>query len=392
MIQEDDFYLNLDSGCPRTLEIQKNNKIGNFVTRLPEKYILQGEWEVSLSKIQYSKTWLNIPEDQNLYLAGNIKIYRVEEKFPAGSYSNIEEIISVLNDIYARFVFHFSNEFILPPVIEYVSHMNKLKVTLGIGHESKGFVSINKYLYPVMSEYLAQYLGLMDNNGNQMPHFENLQILYKTNHIKPEYNVHNDQSNMIKYPTIITPLDLPKVFDNIMKTKPDWSNVEQTFNKNNSNRNKSEFLKSSDNDYQKDNSNDEDGIIKIDSKKQTIPLYINDQPSNSLDNFKSAFVYGYKQVQLHGFMKNINVYCDVIRPVVIGGVAAPLLRTIPLYSGDAFGDHVEYEPNTREYNPVLYKEFDHIEVDLKNDQNETIAFKTGKVYITLHFRKKVKNV
>ena len=65
----------------------------------------------------------------------------------------------------------------------------------------------------------------------------------------------------------------------------------------------------------------------------------------------------------------------------------PLLRSIPIPSSSQFGDYIDYEPNEREYNPIQYHEFDHIEIDIKDDEDNTIDFKFGKVYLSLHFRK-----
>lgn len=377
MFQEDDFYVHLDSTSNKNFFKEGKPKIGNFITRLPEKYHLNGDWEVALSKIQYSKTWLNIQEDQNLYLDTNSRIYRLDEKLPAGSYPNIEGIVIVLNEIYARYVHQFTSEFSLPPFLEYIPHINKVRVIFGIGKEYKGFVNDNKYLYPVMSEYLAQYLGLIDDDLYQMPRFEGFEILYASDYYKTEYNVNKKQKLMVKYPIIVTPFDIPKILENLLKPEGNPNSImnDEMVNINSENSGAEPIAEKTDE-------------IETENKTFKLPIYVNDQSSeNTSQIYQTAYAYGYKQVQVNGFLKNLNIYCDVIKPVVIGGIAAPLLRTIPLYSGDLFGDHIEYEPNTREYIPVLYKEFAHIEVDLRNDQNETILFKNGKVHITLHFRR-----
>ena len=56
-----------------------------------------------------------------------------------------------------------------------------------------------------------------------------------------------------------------------------------------------------------------------------------------------------------------------------------------------FGDqiHISY-PNTY-YMPLLVREFDTIEIDIKDDSGENIPFEKGRCIITLHFRKVYKN-
>ena len=96
---------------------------------------------------------------------------------------------------------------------------------------------------------------------------------------------------------------------------------------------------------------------------------------------------GFRHVALHGYIRDLNVYCSVLKPVSVGNMDLPLLRSVPIRSDNLFGDYVDYEPHEREYNLVKYNEFDQIEIDIKDDENETIDFKFGKVYVTLHFRK-----
>ena len=76
-----------------------------------------------------------------------------------------------------------------------------------------------------------------------------------------------------------------------------------------------------------------------------------------------------------------------MEPVLVGDVSAPLLRSIALFDGDKYGDNIDYEPYEREYNPLITNEFQHIDIDIKDDYNKTLDFKFGKIYLSLHFRK-----
>ena len=44
------------------MEVYPNNTLTNYVTRLPNRIELEGQWEVGLVEIQYPHTWYNVPE------------------------------------------------------------------------------------------------------------------------------------------------------------------------------------------------------------------------------------------------------------------------------------------------------------------------------------------
>ena len=131
--------------------------------------------------------------------------------------------------------------------------------------------------------------------------------------------------------------------------------------------------------------------VRISNKTRDNPLHSDEpyhEPPQKWDTLEwNAYINGFKQVSLNGYINNLNVYCDLLKPVAVGDVDAPLLRTIAVSSKTKFGEYIEYEPQEREYIPLLYTEFDHIEVDIKDDYDRTIDFRFGKVYLSLHFRK-----
>lgn len=89
-----------------------------------------------------------------------------------------------------------------------------------------------------------------------------------------------------------------------------------------------------------------------------------------------------------GLPSQLFVYCDIIDPQIVGDVMTPLLRIIPLdpakYIYGANKMHVFSPPH---YLPVMRRDFDTIEIDIRSSIGQKIPFQFGTVCIKLHFRK-----
>jgi hypothetical protein len=94
-----------------------------------------------------------------------------------------------------------------------------------------------------------------------------------------------------------------------------------------------------------------------------------------------------KPYELSGGYHSLFVYSDIVSPSFVGDSYTQLLRLVEIPSDYKFGDQVKITyPNTY-YIPVLVKEFDTIEIDIKDDTGENIPFEFGRSILTLHFRK-----
>jgi hypothetical protein len=94
-----------------------------------------------------------------------------------------------------------------------------------------------------------------------------------------------------------------------------------------------------------------------------------------------------KPYELSGGYHSLFVYSDIVSPSFVGDSYTQLLRLIEIPSSYKFGDQVKITyPNTY-YVPLLVKEFDTIEIDIKDDTGVNIPFEFGRCIITLHFRK-----
>ncbi len=83
---------------------------------------------------------------------------------------------------------------------------------------------------------------------------------------------------------------------------------------------------------------------------------------------------------------SLYVYCSLVEPQIVGNVMAPLIRSVHINGN--YGDIIEKLYQTPHYVPVVAKEVDRIEIDIKGDDNQSVPFQFGKTVVKLHFRKK----
>lgn len=99
------------------------------------------------------------------------------------------------------------------------------------------------------------------------------------------------------------------------------------------------------------------------------------------DNKKSSNVVDLAQ----GF-HNLYIYANVVEPRVVGDSLVPLLRIVPIQ-----GNHGEVASevfNPIHYVPLQLRQFQMLEVYIRDDVGDPVAFERGKVVVTLHFRRR----
>jgi tRNA U38,U39,U40 pseudouridine synthase TruA len=111
------FYITL----PSNVKSFENNKISSYKTKLASKILLDGEWEVGVSSVKYTKSWFNVrkncymklyespPNDLDFTSAEKIikgqtevlngNLYTVERflVLEEGHYMNVDEMIDYIN-------------------------------------------------------------------------------------------------------------------------------------------------------------------------------------------------------------------------------------------------------------------------------------------------------
>lgn len=128
-----------------------------------------------------------------------------------------------------------------------------------------------------------------------------------------------------------------------------------------------------------------DDSVKSVTLKPKLSVQLGFEPNRNLvDNG-----LGKCPANLHlGLPSQLFVYCDIIDPQMVGDVMSPLLRIIPLdpanYIYGANKMHVFSPPH---YLPVMRREFDTIEIDIRSSTGQKIPFQFGTVCVKLHFKK-----
>jgi len=85
--------------------------------------------------------------------------------------------------------------------------------------------------------------------------------------------------------------------------------------------------------------------------------------------------------------KGINylmVYCSLLEHVPVGDTKAPLLRIVDATGMN--GEIIQRSFDEPRYMPIQKKNFDSIELNIRDDLGNLIAFENGKLVVTLHFR------
>ncbi len=83
----------------------------------------------------------------------------------------------------------------------------------------------------------------------------------------------------------------------------------------------------------------------------------------------------------------LYVYCDIVENQIVGDVLVPLLAKVPITGTHDTVIHTVFNPPM--YLPLVKHEIETIEVELKDDANQSILFQYGRVVLTLHFRRRL---
>lgn len=103
---------------------------------------------------------------------------------------------------------------------------------------------------------------------------------------------------------------------------------------------------------------------------------------------KDEDVYNWTATNISDITKGINyvmVYCDLLEHVPVGDTMAPLLRVVN--ATGANGEIIHHVYDVPRYIPIQKKNFDTIEVDIRTDTGEPVLFETGKLMLTVHFKR-----
>lgn len=85
-------------------------------------------------------------------------------------------------------------------------------------------------------------------------------------------------------------------------------------------------------------------------------------------------------------MTSLFVYSPILQNQMVGDVMSPLLRVVPLKSNHN-DKNIYHEFTHLRYIPLIDETSDLINIDIRRDNGQSIPFISGKVIVTLHFKK-----
>ena len=100
-------------------------------------------------------------------------------------------------------------------------------------------------------------------------------------------------------------------------------------------------------------------------------------------------VEGHNWCDLQAGIHALYIYCDLLQFTHVGNIKAPLLRVVDS-EGETGGAVTRYYDRPR-YDPLQRKNFDSIQIVIRDDLGKKIPFESGKVLLTLHFRRTQNN-
>jgi hypothetical protein len=103
------------------------------------------------------------------------------------------------------------------------------------------------------------------------------------------------------------------------------------------------------------------------------------------NSFSSGKYIGKNVVDIYQGFYSMYVYCNIVEQQIVGDSLVPLLRIIPVEGQHGYLVTKTYE--NPHYLPVQVKQFQTIEIDIRDDTGKPIPFERGKVVVSLHFRR-----
>ena len=101
---------------------------------------------------------------------------------------------------------------------------------------------------------------------------------------------------------------------------------------------------------------------------------------------RSSVARGYSIVDLRRGFESLYVYSSIVEPRIVGDKIAPLLRIVPITG--RHGEMVAARFDHVQYMPVLSREFEAVEIEIRDDTSRPVPFERGKVTVTLHLRRR----
>lgn len=89
-----------------------------------------------------------------------------------------------------------------------------------------------------------------------------------------------------------------------------------------------------------------------------------------------------------GLPSQMFVYCDLVEPQVVGDILSSLMRVVNVTADNYnYGTHKDVIFSPPHYIPIMRREFENLEIDIRTDSGELMPFEFGTLSLKLHFKK-----
>jgi len=321
------FYLTLPSNS--SMSYYPENTLANYITKLPQAFDLKGDWEVGLYEIQFPITWYNnYEEEAKLFLLslndGDTDFVDVSP--PYGHYEHPQLLVSQMNDV------------LLLKGKQPDSRLNYDDTSKVVTVSPVGASAAKEIAAPVV-------------RFSFQPISKKISVEFK-----PKSKAYSSVT-----------LRMSKGLAELLGFE--WQSVEEaakTTDAINSDVSLDDHQKSMAKRAARRFTESTKDMVELTPGK---PLYTAERVCDLQRGFYSLFVY-----------------CDLVEPTVLGDTKVPLLRTVNISGKENLTVGRVYQ--NVQYIPVHRKQFDTIELDIRDDTGRKVPFERGKVVITLHFRLK----
>ena len=358
----DSFYVTLPSNVRSEFF---NNTIANFKTKLAENIELKNNYIVGLSSISYTKSWLTLPTNEYIkfyYFKGKQIKLKQEAKVLKGLYLDVTAFLVAINDA----------------IISCEEEANKLenkKLRHYLETKSKTHSDLKQSDYGIGIKYKSQpnYTEFGEKSYK-----DDIGINYKF--FYPEKNLYDYTSlteNQLKEYTIALPkmqqfsrtkqiyIENPKYRKSTVLMEMPYTICRMLgFDKFNLDDRLQEYMIKNQKDYD----------LKTELEKKTF------EPS------ELKIIWSKTPADLHASIHSLFIYCDIIKPNYVGNSYTQLLRVVEIPNFD-FGKQVILNYPDCQYHNISCRDFNSIEIDIRDDTGNQVPFMFGRVIVVLHFKK-----
>ena len=105
------------------------------------------------------------------------------------------------------------------------------------------------------------------------------------------------------------------------------------------------------------------------------------------DIYRQNHIKAFHPVEIKAGYHALFLYTDIVYPSLVGDSYAQLLRVLEVPRKYKQGEDISLIYEKPLYYPVMIKNFETIEISIKDDTNTLVPFTSGRVIIVLHFKK-----